>query len=156
MALNDEKIKSIMTATTLQLEALSKVNRKLSLQETEIIKERSLLYIRACTEAGTTPTFAGLCRSFGYTRQAVEHFVKMNPKHETTEWLTLTRDAISESLADAALRGCVQPIVSIFILKSRGGFHENDISPLDTMEIQSGTDMTAEQIYQKYEGLLPE
>lgn len=156
MALNDEKIKNIMAATTAQLEALSKVDRKLSLRDTEDIKQRSLLYMRACTEAGTTPTFAGLCRAFGYTRQAVEHFVKTNPKHDTTEWLTLVRDAISESLADAALRGCVQPIVSIFVLKSRGGWHENDITALDTLDTEHGTHMTAEQISEKYEGLLPE
>ena len=153
---NDEKIRSIMTMTTAQLEALSIVDRKLSLTDTESIKRQTLLYLRACTEAATIPTFIGLCRSCGYTRQAVEHFAKQNPGHPTTEWFSLIRDATSEALATAAMSGSIKEVMSIFVLKSCSNWHENDASALndaDDYEIR----MTAAQIAQKYKDIpLPE
>lgn len=155
MAVNDEKIRSIMAATTEQLEMLSHVGRKLSLQDTEDIKRQSLIYMRACETSGVTPTWAGLCRAFGYTRQAVDYFVKRNSSHDTSVWLSMVHDAISEALADAALHGAVQPIVSIFILKSRSGWHEDNESPFDSPHETESIERTAEEIATKYD-MLPD
>lgn len=147
---NDERIHSIMAATTEQLELLSRYDHKLSLTDTEEIKRQSLLYMRACTDSGTTPSFSGLCRSLGYTRMAVYNFLRREPQHATSKWLSMVNDAISEALADAALHGCVQPIVSIFILKSRAGWHENDTAEIK-LEDDIGAD--AERIAELYTDL---
>lgn len=107
--------------------------------------------MRACEASGVTPTWAGLCRAFGYTKSAVDYFVKRSPEHDTSIWLSMVHDAISEALADAALHGAVHPIVSIFLLKSRSGWHEDNESPFDTPQ-ESGTivERTAEEIADRY------
>lgn len=151
---NDELIRRIMTATTEQLEALSRHEHRLSLTDTEEIKRHSLIYLQACTNSGTTPSFSGLCRALGYSRVAIYNFLHQRPEHETSKWLSMVNDAISEALADAALHGAVHPIVSIFVLKSRAGWREDD--PLSEFERNDSSNMDAESVDEIVEKYLPD
>ena len=139
-----------MTATTEQLEILSHYDHKLSLTDTEAIKQQSLVYLQACANSGTTPSFSGLCRTLGYTRMAVYNFLHKQPEHETSKWLSMVSDAISEALADAALHGAVHPIVSIFVLKSRGGWHEDFVSEFDRNPNVGADAESPEEIAERY------
>ena len=149
---NNQQIRNIMSMTTAQLEALSVTDRRISLTDTEAVKQQTLLYLRACTEAATIPTFVGVSRSCGYTRQAVQAFAKRNPDHPTTIWFALIRDSISEALANAAMSGSVKEVISIFVLKSVGNWHENDGSLLDDTNPYEMR-MTADQIIKKYKDI---
>ena len=115
-------------------------------KELRPIKDQVLSYIRISGEHGNLPTMQGISRSLGHSRQSVYQFMDRNPQHETTKFLSLVKDGLSEMLDLAALSSAVQPVVAMFLLKcqysyiDRAELHisttqeESPLGPVDTLE----------------------
>ncbi len=109
-------------------EGLRKISsgEKVSLNDTDAVKEATARYMEQCARAGTMPGMAGLSAEIGYSRQNIYHDIKQNPSAETTKWLKACSDYFGEMMAAGALSGAVSAIPAIFTLKARFGWREED------------------------------
>ena len=82
------------------------------------IKEQVNAYFAACSETGTLPSATGLARALGHSRSSLYKFLDLHGNTPIGEYLTITRDAISDALDTAALQNCVDTTTAIFIQKS--------------------------------------
>ena len=118
-------------------------------------------YLLACERSGTLPSILGLCRSMGYSRSALYKYLNTHAHTKNAEFLEIAKDTMAEMLDVAALQNLVNPIVSIFILKSifeRTDKAELLIRPLQP-ESPLGPPMTPEEeeaLYAKYRAAIPE
>lgn len=150
LALSDERISTIVSGTLEELAALSASTERLQYDRTEAIKEQTLLYVRACADTATLPSFSGLCRALGYTTEGINRRLRENPLHPTSEWLTMAHDSFADALDDAALRGDVNPVVGIFTLKARSGWRDTiSIEPVPP-QTPIGEAVRAEALAEKY------
>lgn len=94
------------------------------MEDTDTIRERTILYLKCCQETATVPSMIGLCRSLGYTDRAARYWRSKHANHPTALWLESFAEMCAECLSQAALQGNIQPIVGIFILKSCHGWRE--------------------------------
>ena len=153
----DERIAAIVGGGMTELASIAATGRVLSLSDTEAVKERTILYVRACQESATIPTFSGLARSFGMSQQALSAHMKRNPDSKTTEWLNIVHDSFGDMMAEAASRNLTNTIFSIFSLKCRNNWRETiQIEPPDYDPL--GTRQSSEAIAAKWEeiGGLPD
>lgn len=95
-----------------------------SLLDTQEVKRRTVVYLRACEESSSFPSIAGLARSMGLSRQALYDCVWRNSPPDTAKWLELCRDSFSDILAEAGLRNNCNGVVSIFLQKALYGLRE--------------------------------
>lgn len=95
-----------------------------SLSDTQEVKRRTVLYLRACEESSSFPSIAGLARSMGLSRQSLYDCTWRNSPPETARWLELCRDSFSDILAEAGLRNNCNGVVSIFLQKALYGLRE--------------------------------
>lgn len=146
---NDERIAGIVSAGLEQLEAASRVIDTISLNDTKIVKDRTMLYTRACSDAGTLPTFSGLLRSMGMTAAAGYSFITRHDGHPTATWLEMYRDFCGDLLADAALQGATHPVFSIFVEKSRNLWRDS-ITIETVPQYPLGNQQDPEEIASKY------
>lgn len=86
----------------------------ISLTDTETVKARTVLYLKACEASSSFPSVAGLARSMGLSRQAIYDCINRNSPVETAAWLEVVRDAFSDLLSEAALRNNCNNITAIF------------------------------------------
>lgn len=146
----ESRISDLVHASIKDLAALADGKQKISLGDTTALKERTIIYLRACESSGVLPSVAGLCRSLGCTRSGFYDYLNRNPDSPSGEWLALFQDVCSDLLATSALRGDVQPVVSIFLEEASYGMREtveviarSDNGPL-------GAPTTAEQLAARY------
>lgn len=105
---------------------LSSVGEKISLKNTELVRDTVLRYLRSCERTGALPTKVGVSRSCGISSKAMDKFIREHPDHPTSAFLELVWDAFSEALSQASLNGSVQPIVAIFLQKALYDLRENE------------------------------
>ena len=67
---NDLKISELVNSSVEELARAADEMDTISLSDTTTLKRRTLIYVRACSDAGTLPTFSGLMRSLGLTARA--------------------------------------------------------------------------------------
>lgn len=147
------RISDLVHASLEDLAALADGKQKISLGDTTALKERTVVYMKGCEMSGILPSVAGLCRSLGCSRAGFYDYLNRNPESPSGQWMALFQDVCSDLLATSALRGDVQPIVSIFLEKAQYGMKES-------LEIVSRTDngplgapTTAAELMEKYGGL---
>ena len=147
----DERLSAIVEKGAAELAQLAETGERLTLTDTEAVKARTLLYLRACADTSSLPTWSGLLRSFGMTTRAGYDFRRRRPDHPTTHWLELCHDAFADMLADAALRGLSNTVFSIFVSKARNGW--DDTFTLDDLPEEPERKQTAQEIRLKYQDM---
>jgi len=120
----DGKLTQLVGATATELAAIADNAEAVNLNDASTLKERTILYCRACADSSTIPTFSGFARSCGLSTQGMNEFMRKHPDSESSEWLRIAHDAFADCLAEAAQRNMVNSIVSIFALKARSGWKE--------------------------------
>ena len=124
---------------------------KINLRDSDRVKEITLKYIRSCQFTGTLPTLTGCALACGYTGNSFAYFIKNNPEHETTKWLSELKRQFGELLNQAALAGDVAPIPAIFTLKA--SYNWNDQPVQETVDNSEAEDLSPDAIAAKYEDL---
>lgn len=153
MELSEAKISDIVTLTAAELARLADTDEAISLFDTQEVKRRSILYLRACADTSSIPSFNALARSFGYSREGVNKFRREHPTHETSVWLEMVHDAIADTLADCALHNLSNSVVSIFSLKARDGWKDAYTFETPITQTVLGAEVSAEAIAAKYSEL---
>lgn len=126
----DGKISELVRRTAEELAQISD-GPPIDLSDVQAVRERTIIYLKACEEASTIPNIMGLARSMGISRTA---FYKLIDRGTATgKWFELCRDAFSDILSETALRNNCNAIVSIFLQKAVYGLRE-------TMEIVAKTE----------------
>lgn len=121
----EEKLRELVAAKTAELvEAVTK--KKVSLENIEDVKQRTVVYLRACEETGTFPSSLGLARSLGYSDRALRSWRNNKPNTETAQWLEMFNDLCADVLNQSALKNNANTIVSIFLNKAMYGFRETN------------------------------
>ena len=128
---------------------------KIPLVDTEAVKTQAGVYLQACENSGTLPTVGGFARCLGYSYEATRRFRRAHAGHPTAKFLEQYTDMCSDALAESALRGWTNPIVSIFLEKACYGLEDRiTIQPVQPDPL--GDPKSAEEIYEKYRNMLPE
>lgn len=120
----DGELSALIAKTTEELTAAATAE-PVSLTDTQEVKKRTVLYLRACETSSSFPSVAGLARSMGLSRQAVYDCIWRNSPPATARWLELFRDSCSDVLAEAGLRNNCNGVVSIFLQKALYGLRES-------------------------------
>lgn len=120
----DGELSALISKTAEELTTAA-TTEPVSLSDTQEVKRRTVIYLRACEESSSFPSVAGLARSMGLSRQAVYDCLWRNSPSETARWLELFRDSCSDILAEAGLRNNCNGVVSIFLQKALYGLRES-------------------------------
>ena len=145
-----EKVQAMIAQTTVDI---CNLPEKISLNDTQTVKTVTKNYLLACYSNSTIPSKAALCRSFGVSIRAVDDFMSRNTEHETSQFLRLVFDSFADLLANSALVGGTNMVMSIFLLKSIWGFKEG--ITIETVNNPLGDSKSPEEIAQLY-NYLPE
>lgn len=121
----EEKLRELVAAETAKLVEVT-TKEKVSLEDIENVKIRTIAYLRACEKTGTFPTNLGLARSLGYSDRALRNWRNQKPTSETAQWLEMFNDLCADVLNQSALKNNANSIVSIFLNKSMYGFRETN------------------------------
>lgn len=150
----DDRISALVAGTAQELADAANRRQRFSLDNLEAVQQQTQRYFEACEQSATVPCFSGLARSFGLSREALNKHLRNHPDSATSEWLRLVHDAMADTLAAAALRGSVQPVVAIFALKARSGWKDTfavEIAqPRDPLGPQIDPDTLAAEIAERY------
>lgn len=119
----DEQLAALVAKTAGELVEAA-TTEPVSLTDTETVKARTVLYLKACETSSSFPSVAGLARSMGLSRQALYDCIQRNSPSDTAAWLELCRDAFSDLLSEAALRNNCNNITAIFLQKALYGLRE--------------------------------
>ena len=120
----DERLSALVGKTAAEL-ATAAESKPVSLADTDLVKERTILYLKACEASASIPSVAGLARSMGLSRQALYDCIWRRSPAGTAEWLELCRDSFSDVLAEASLRNDCNNKTAIFLQKALYGLRES-------------------------------
>lgn len=148
----NEQLSALIGKTTAEL-AEAATTEPVSLQDTNEVKKRTILYLKACEEASCFPSIVGLSRSMGLSRQSLYDCVWRRSPPATAEWLEICRDTFSDILAESALRNNCNSIVSIFLQKAVYGLREA-VELIAKTEEPLGDTVTAEDLARRYADLV--
>lgn len=116
---------------------------RVDLRDTESVKAVAQIYLKSCEITGLLPSKSGLARGMGYSRAGIWAFMRSNPEHRTTEFLSIMFDAFSEAVDVAAMGNTIHPIYAIFTQKAQYDLRDNapipeppKRSPLDGVQSQ--------------------
>ena len=144
----DEQLSALIGKTTAELAEIS-TTEPISLSDTDTVKARTLLYMRACQESSSFPSISGLARSMGLSRQSLYDTIWRRSPLATAQWLEVCRDTFSDILAESALRNNCNSIVSIFLQKATYGLRET-VEVIAKTEEPLGDTVTAEVLAARY------
>ena len=147
----EEKLRELVAAKTSELVEMA-TKEKVSLEDVETVKTRTILYLRACEETGTFPSSLGLARSLGYSDRALRNWRTHKPNSETAQWLEMFNDLCADVLNQSALKNNANSIVSIFLNKAMYGFRETNelvLTP-NTNSLDDEVAYSAEDIRKRY------
>lgn len=149
---NDEQLTKVLAVSLTGLKCVADDRSKISLSDTETVKEYTIHYWELCTNNAVIPTWTDIVSAMGYTVAGAYWFMEHNPEHQTTEWLRFLRDAINSAVSKSAMTGALAPIPSLHYLNSQGMRDGVDDMPKGTGGSQQ---MDADAIVEKY-GDLPD
>lgn len=152
----EEKLRELVAAKTAELVATA-TKEKVSLEDIDTVKARTIIYLRACEETGTFPSSLGLARSLGYSDRALRNWRNFKSDTETARWLEMFNDMCADILNQSALKNNANSIVSIFLNKAMYGFRETNelvITP-NTPGYEDEAAYSAEEIRKRYMADIP-
>jgi hypothetical protein len=149
----DDKLRELIS---LNLNALAEVvtKERISLEDLDEVKRRTVYYLRACEESSTFPSSLGLARSLGYSDRALRYWRSKHPESPTAQWLEIVNDVCSDILSQSALKNNANSILAIFLNKALYDLRETSEIVLTPNNIATGeTEYSPEDIKRRY---LPE
>ena len=129
---------------------------RMSVEDTETLRKVTYQYLISCEKTATVPTCIGLARACGYSETAFNAFKRKKPSHPSTEWLNRFKELCSDVLAQSALRGATNPIVSIFFEKANYGLRDTVTLETAPYENNSIDELSPDELRKKYGSLLDE
>ena len=96
----------------------------ISLADTNELKKRTLIYLKACEQNAVFPSVSGLARVLGYSRRELNNWMTKHQGTETAKWLDSFSDMCAETLHQAALTKHTSEITTIFLSKALYGLTE--------------------------------
>ena len=145
----NEQLSALINKTALELKDAA-TSEPVSLRDTNEVKRRTMLYLRACEEAACFPSIVGLARSMGLSRQALYDVIWRKSPSDTAAWLELCRDSFSDILSEASLKGQCAAIPAIFIQKAVYGLRES-IEVVAKQEMALGDSVDVSELQRRIE-----
>lgn len=145
------ELSTLLQAKTQELAEVA-TREKVSLADSEEVKRRTIVYLRACEETSTFPSALGLARSLGYSDRALRNWRNKQPLSETAQWLEMFNDLCADVLNQSALDNNANSIVAIFLNKAMYGFRETNelvLTP-NTSQLEEEAAYSAEEIRKRY------
>ena len=128
---------------------------RLTLADTNTLREIIFSYLTACSTAGTLPSLSGLAHVCGLTNHAITDYLRRNSETPSGQILTSFKELCSETLSDAALSNCANSIVAIFLLKANYGLVDHSALDINSpITDPLGPKSDPEEIARRY-GYLP-
>lgn len=144
------ELSSLISCETQKLVEVA-TREKVSLADTEDIKRRTIVYLRACEKTSTFPTSLGLARSLGYSDRALRHWRSKQPQSETAQWLEMFNDLCADVLNQSALDNNANSIVAIFLNKAMYGFREtNELIISPNAQVVDEDTISTDEIRKRY------
>ena len=116
-----ERISQLVKQTATEIAAL---NEPIELGDYETVHTLTMEYVDSCARTGAIPSKSGLARALGWSRWGVDKYCKNHPDAKSAQFLEVVTDGFSQILADSALSGLTQPVVSIFLEKAIYGYRD--------------------------------
>ena len=113
----EEKLKDLIALNLNELGELA-TKERVALEDTNEVKKRSIIYLKACQETSIFPSSLGLARSLGYSDRALRHWRSKQPNTATAQWLEMFNDMCSDILSQSALKNNANNIMAIFLNKA--------------------------------------
>lgn len=110
--------------TALRARELTRLSR-ITINDTAEIQSRVNTYLEYCDEQGRVPTVKGLCVNLGIDSRMFKSWIENNPEHETSKYLSIVCDLLADNIENGALKGELNNVTSIFLLKANHGYREN-------------------------------
>lgn len=152
---SEEAISAIVSQMAEEMRGQAENAGRVSLRDTDTVKELSIRYLDVCAECGTLPSVRGLGAAMGMTRGALYEFCRTHPGHETSVWLAEFDEVCAESTMAAAMGNFINPITAIFITKARHNWRDTISVEAKVPESPLGAPADVEAIAEKYR-FLPE
>ena len=99
--------------------------KRATINDFDVIKDRSYEYLTYCDENNRIPTLRGLCVCLGVSPDTVNRWIAERPNHETTIFLSQMLNLMADNLEQGALQGTMDRNASVFLLKSNFGYRDN-------------------------------
>ena len=146
----EEKLKDLLSLSLGELAEVA-TKEQISLSDTAEVKRRTIIYMRACLEAGPFPSLMGLARSLGYSRRALNYWRERYPQSDTGKWLDIVADMCADILGQQALKNNANNIMAIFLSKALYEMREtSELIVKPGTESSPENDYSAEDIAKRY------
>ncbi len=113
-------------------ELLEKSSVRVSLQDTDAVRQAADRYLSHCTEYAVLPSFVGLAATLGISRMYLYRFLDQHRDSDTGRLLEQLRSLFTDARITAADRNAAPESLTIFLLKNGNeGFsdkHEVDMA----------------------------
>ncbi len=146
-----DKVQALINQT---LQELVNIPDRISLRDTQAVRNIALAYVNSCAQTGVLPSKMGLARACGITRKGIDDYMFRNPESETTVFLSLLFDAFAECLSNAALTGSCHPIFAIFVEKALFGWRDALTIEASPTNVLGSDEMTAADLQAKLDSEL--
>lgn len=146
----ETKLRELISMNVKELAEVA-TKERVSLEDVDEVKRRTVYYMKACEESGTFPSSLGLARSLGYSDRALRHWRNKQPNTKTAQWLELVSDMCADILSQSALKNNANNIMAIFLNKALYELRESSelvITPNTGNEDENA--YTAEEIRSRY------
>ncbi len=100
------------------------IRKKFKLGDADELKERIILYLKACEETASFPSSIGLSHALGYTDRALRHWRSHHPETPTAQLLEQFSELCADTLAQSALKNDCNVIMAIFTNKAQYSWRE--------------------------------
>lgn len=145
----EDKLRELVTISLNEMAEIA-TKERISLQDADEVKKRTVIYLRACVESGTFPSNLGLARSMGYSARALRQWVTQHSNTDTGRWLDLFSDMCADVISQSALKNNANSIVSIFLTKALYGYNETTNIVVGQAQLDDDEEYDVEKIRQQY------
>lgn len=146
----EAKLRDLISMNIKELAEVA-TKERVSLDDVDEVKRRTVYYMRACEKSGTFPTSLGLARSLGYSDRALRHWRSKQPHSKTAQWLEMVNDMCADILSQSALKNNANNIMAIFLNKALYELRESSelvITPNTASEEEAA--YSADEIRRRY------
>ena len=152
MQSDEHKKSELQKLISMNIHELTEIatSEKISLENVDEVKKRTILYLKACENVGVFPSQMGLAKSIGYSDRALRLWRQKHSGTPTGVWLEQFSDTCSDILSQSGLNNNCNSIVSIFLNKALYGLRETSEILLSPNTISDEPEYNAEEIKARY------
>ncbi len=148
---NEEAINKIIHFAQEGIKNVIATGGRVRLDDTPTVQAITWNYLDVCSQNGMLPSLNGLSMAIGCTIHAIEDHMRRHPDSESTAWFKYMKTVFAEILSQAMLSGKTVSIPSIFVLKAR--YNWRDDQPEDIGDQDRKDKVDAKTIMEKYSDL---